>query len=72
MQAQQALSRVLTLREPVALSLADLDALQISSAEAGVGADTQAALVKALSDVASIDAVQGQTMASLDEQLSRP
>jgi hypothetical protein len=71
-QAQQAVSRVDVLREPVARSLADLDALQVSSAEKGIGTDTETALSAALNDVASIDTAQGQAIASLKQQLSTP
>lgn len=71
-QAQQAVSRTEAYRAPVAQSLADLDALQISTAETGIGPDAGASLAAALSDVASIDAEQDRAITSLRERLSSP
>lgn len=67
-QAQQAISRVETLREPVSRTLADLDALQILAAETGAASELDAAIQK----VASIDTQQEQDMATLRESVVNP
>jgi hypothetical protein len=71
-QAQQAISRVETLREPVSRTLADLDALQIAAADSGVGTQTESELNAAIQRVVSIDTQQEQDMATLRESVVNP
>jgi hypothetical protein len=71
-QAQQAVSRVETLREPVSRSLADLDALQIAAAETGMGTDAEAAFSATLQQVIAIDAREREAIALLRERLANP
>lgn len=70
--AQEALSRAEILREPVLQSLADLDALQISAAEAGIGTESEASLAAALREVVEIDTRQNREIATLRERLPNP
>jgi len=71
-QAQQAVSRADVARTPVTQSLADLDALQIASAEAGVGIEATAALTTALDEVGSLSAAEDQAIAALTTRLGTP
>jgi hypothetical protein len=71
-QAQQALSRIETLREPVSRTLADLDALQIAAAETGIGTGAEAAFTATLQDVIAIDTREQETIATLRDRLATP
>ena len=71
-QAQQAISRIETLREPVSRTLADLDQLQIDAAQAGIGTEAEGQLASAIQKVASIDARQEEEIAALRERVLNP
>jgi len=71
-QAQQAISRIETLREPVSRTLADLDQLQIDAAQAGIGTEAEGELASAIQKVASIDARQEEEIAALRERVLNP
>ena len=71
-QAQQAISRIETLREPVSRTLADLDQLQIDAAQAGMGTEAEGELASATQKVASIDARQEEEIAALRERVLNP
>jgi len=71
-QAQQAISRIETLREPVSRTLADLDQLQIDAAQAGIGTEAEGELASATQKVASIDARQEEEIAALRERVLNP
>ena len=71
-QAQQAISRIETLREPVSRTLADLDQLQIDAAQAGIGTEAEGQLASAIQKVASIDARQEEEIATLRERVLNP
>lgn len=71
-QAQQAVSRADVARASVTQNLADLNALQISSAETGVGTETGSVLAAALDEVGSIAAAEDQAIAKLAGRLAAP
>ena len=71
-QAQQAISRIETLREPVSRTLADLDQLQIDATQAGIGTEAEGELASAIQKVASIDARQEEEIAALRERVLNP
>jgi len=68
--AQEAVSRVESLRTPVAQSLADLDELQIASAGAPLDPDTATALAAAYADLSAIDERQRNQVASLKGRIT--
>ena len=71
-QAQQAISRIEILREPVSRNLADLDALQVAAVQAGVGTDAAAELDAAIQKVGAIDAQEEQAVVTLRALLANP
>lgn len=71
-QAQQALSRAEVLREPVSGALAELDALQIASAETGVGTEAEAALTASLQEVITIDTREREAITALSARIALP
>ncbi len=71
-QAQQAISRIEILREPVSRSLADLDALQVSAVQAEVGTDAAAELDTAIQKIGAIDAQEEQAIVTLRDLLANP
>jgi hypothetical protein len=71
-QAQQAVSRVEVLQDPVARSLVELDAIQITAAEAGIGSETGATLAATLQEVVTIDTREREAIAALRDRLPTP